>query len=254
MSLVFTQDAEQAAQRYLVLVTALRGIHARAVTSPDLGSAKLANAIARDAYEVGRSFASGEEAIIAERTAATARNSRRETLLAIGATGTAETLPGRTSELLTSSQSELHSEIVVQIERDVTFLKRALRSAAMEVEIAAQAQGIARRAAQIQRQLRTPGELRFHFQDRTGRRWPSQKFVRVVWRQHLLDVHNQVVMATLAEHGLDRAMIRHPDPRHRYAGQVIGLVPGLGLPTYAEIREEAFHPNAEAVLAPVSQD
>jgi hypothetical protein len=249
---LLSEHAEESSRRYLGLVDAWRHFHERAIMSPDFGTARGMTALREQAYGNARSFLHAEQVMIQEISHQIALQARRDALNDQSATVTADTLSERIAELLTSSLSDLENEITVQIERDIAFLVRSVRNAALEVETAATAQQISRVAAKVQFRMRDRGELKFYFKDRQNRKWPSQKFVRTVWRQHLLDTYNETVLATLADFGIDQAMVVAPGSNNDRV--LVTVLPGSELPTYRELRDEIFHPNSEAYLAPVEED
>jgi hypothetical protein len=91
-------------------------------------------------------------------------------------------------------------------------------------------------------------DIDFFFHDKASRKWESKLFVRSVYRQTLLSVYNEIVLYTLADHGIDRAEVEHHSPDAQHDGMVIALSSSTELPTYSEIRETVFHPNANAWL------
>lgn len=244
-----TYEAELAGQRYVNMVAAWRGVYAQAIAGGDFGTPKARQAVSGQAYDIARTYLDTEQKALERAFAEIALQAHRDALRDASAVVSADDYEARTSELLSEPQQHAVAEIIVQIERDVAFMLKQLRNAALTVELAARAQGISRHAAQIQYRVRHGDELRFYFADRAGRRWPSQKFIRQVVRGALLEAYNQVVMATLAEHRIDRAVVRHVDPNSRWDGTEITLLPAVDLPTYDEIRDEAFHANSDAVIA-----
>lgn len=247
-------QAELAGRRYLSMVEAWRGVFSRAIASSDFGSAKAAGRVGEELYDIARTFIAAEQVLLESARDEIALGARRDALRDASAAASADAAVERTRELLGAPLAHALREIAVQIERDIALVLKKLRAAALEVDLAARAQRIAFQAALIQFRARGGGELRFYHHDRAAKRWPSQKFIRSVVRGALLDTYNQAVMATLAELGLDQAVIDHPDPNHAFDGAVISLLPGADLPTYEDVREEAFHPNSEAVLARPEED
>lgn len=244
----FTGEADAAGQRYVGMIAAWRGIYERAIAG-DIGSPRSLRALSEQAYEIARVYLDAERKLLAAAFDGIALQARIDVLNDAVAVDDAQNSEGRVSELLSASESYALNEIVVQIERDVAFIVRQARNAALSIELTARSLGVSRQAAQIQYRARGAGDLRFYFNDRVGRKWPSQKFVRAVVRGSLLDLYNQTVMATLIEAGVDTAKVRHADPASKWHDFEITLVPARDMPIYEEIREEAFHANSDAVLA-----
>ena len=247
VTIAMTAEAEAAAVRYGMLVDGWRSIYQREMDASDFGSARQMNRVSEQAYAIGRQFLDTEAGLIEESSMIIVREALRATSDEL-ATPAAETLTDAVRDHLGDAENYLLHELSIQIERDIAFLKQSLRKAALQVTIAARAQRIPLRAALIQYRIGNTTELHFFFHDRRNQKWPSRKFVRAVWRHHLLALYNEVVLLTLADHGIETAMIRHADPNYHSHGLVIAMSSGTSLPTYSEIRNEIFHPNSDAVL------
>lgn len=243
------RESDAAAQRYLLLVGTWNGLYQNAFFSGDLTSPPAINDLRDQALAVGGFYMTAEQDAISERLHSIAVDAQGATLDAIAAP-VVDKLAEQPSEHVVALSEYLDSELSVQISRDVEFMRRQLRNTALAIRMAAQAQGISTKAAAIQHRAHNAAELKFQFKDRAGRKWPSHKFVRSAWRQSLLQTHNDTVLLTLADHGLTEAEIQRPSA----SPERISLLPGSSLPVYAEIRDEVFHPNSEAVLAAVTQN
>lgn len=243
-----SHEADQAARRYAALVEVWRGVYAGAVSAADFGSARALARAREAAHAAARTYLETERALITVTLPGVAHEAHRNARVAARVSD-ALALPEPTGELLSATQSYLESELAAQVARDIALLLRRLRGAALEIGLAAQVQGTPFRTAAIQWCAHRGDTLRFHVADRRGRKWPSQSFVRAAWRQTLLDVYNLSVLETLAEQGIDHAVVRHPSPDGAVDGLVVALLPGTDHATYAEIRDEVFHPNSDAVLA-----
>lgn len=249
----FTELAELAGNRYSLLVDSWQTIYARAVVAQDFGSARWLRQAEDNARGVADRHLASEREIINSITAHLVAQSRADASTPLGATlvgvGAENALPEHAMGLA----EYLAGEIAAQIERDVAFLRRALMRVAAEVSWIADATGLPLRAAMIQWRVDYGDELRFYFRDRAGRKWPSQKFVRAAWRQHLLDTWNETMLGALSGLGQVEAEVRHADTNAKHHGLRISIIPGRGLPTYAEIRDEIFHTGADALLHPVRE-
>ena len=120
---------------------------------------------------------------------------------------------------------------------------------ALQVTVASKSEGISLQTALAQYRIGNAAELHFFFHDRRNQKWPSRKFIRAVWRHHLLTAFNEVTLLTLAEHGVTTARIEHINPKADSNGLLVAMNSSTELPTYAEIRNEIFHPNSDAILA-----
>jgi hypothetical protein len=208
-------------------------------------------ALAAQAYGIARAYLESERQFAeqaAERISSAAISATFKEL----SVSTSEEHADATGELLSASIDDLMRDVAIQIERDIATLLQSVRKSALAINISARAQDLPLQAALVQYHAAGGTELKLAFTDRAGRRYPSRKFVRTQWRQHLLNLYNEIVLSVLAEHGLNKAKVVHADPKADSHGMEIALIDGSDLPTYAAIRSEIFHPNADAVLAMVS--
>ena len=244
-----TAAADAAAQRYKDLIDAWRGLFMRALDASNFGSAATVRELVDQAYAMARAYQADEEDRLAHKTTEIALEAHRATLDALRSTDARE-LTDATDEHLSELERFIRSEIAIQIERDIAFLRQSYLRVVLQVKIAARSQRTTMRAALLQYRIGNAVELGFYFHDRRNQRWPSQKFIRAIWRQHLLCVYNETVLIDLAEHNQRVARIEHTDPNSDFHNMRVALSANTALPTYAEIRNEIFHPNSEALLAP----
>lgn len=242
-----TQEAESAAVRYGLLTESWRSIFHSALNASDFGSPAVVDRAIEEAYAIASDYLAEERQFMARIVADIATEARQTTLLQIASVDASE-LSDRAGEHLRATQSYIESELIAQIHRDVALLRQQLQRVDLEVTIASTSRGISERAALIEYRIGNQADLQFVFHDRHARKWASKKFVRAMWRHSLLSVYNEIVLITLAEHGLKRAQVVHQDPSAATHGMIIAMGSNAELPTYSEIRNEIFHPNANAVL------
>lgn len=242
-----TIEADAASARYKLLIDGWRGLFMRALDGANFGSGTVVAQLVEQAYQMARSYARDERDIVARRTMEIASEAHTATLDALRSQDERE-LPGDVSEHLDELERYLSNEIAIQIERDISFLRQAYLRVVLQVKIAARSQRASQRTALLQYRIGNAVELNFFFHDRRNQRWPSQKFIRAIWRQHLLNSYNETVLVTLAEHGIRTARIQHTSPQSQFHDMKVAFSPNGSLPTYAEIRNEVFHPNSEAIL------
>lgn len=243
----FTAEAEAAALRYRTLVEGWRGLYAQALDRPQFGSSSEIERVASEAYAMSRTYLAGEQDFI-ERAF--------ETIVSEALTATGNELgyidtfdaPEALSAHEIDAQSYLTHEITIQIERDIAFLKQALRRTMLQVALAARAKDIPLRAALTQHRIGDVAELSFFFHDRRNQKWAAEKFIRAIWRQSLLSLYNETVLLVLADHGQQTAEVNHLDVKAESHGLQVAMSAASALPTYAEIRNEVFHPNSDAIL------
>lgn len=241
-------EADAAAQRYEMLVEGWRSIYVRSLDSGSFGTQRQLSQLIEQAYNLARTYLNTENQIIVDTTRAIALEAQGATQAQLSVPVSDE-LTGPASDQLIASVEHLQSEITIQVERDIAFLKNAITKTFLTVAMSARAQGLSVKAALVQLRIGGAAELNFFFHDRGNRRWPSRKFIRAMWRVTLLGIYNETVMLTLADYGIDHAQVHHTNPNADNHGTMISMNSNSSLPTYAEIVTEIFHPNSEAILA-----
>jgi hypothetical protein len=242
-----TVRAMEANQRYLAFTDRLRGFYHSSLTAHDFGSPAFLNRISQEAETASLWFLREEWQHIQSFTQEIAEIARRATLSEIESIDARE-LTDEALEHVSASCDYLYSEIVAQVSRDTTTLKRTLQRVNLEVSIASRSRGSSRRSALMEYMIGNKADIDFAFHDRASRKWKSSAFVRSVWRHTLLSIYNEIVLFTLAEHGLRTAEIHSDNDDANHRGMIIALSSNGELPTYSEIREQIFHPNANSYL------
>ncbi|MBX4911361.1 hypothetical protein HJA82_29045 [Rhizobium bangladeshense] len=244
-----TELAGLATVRYGLFTDGLRAIYRRALNSQVLDDSEAA----REAAQLALTFLGSEREAMQAAILEIAEIAHRETLDEIASNDT-EKLADEALEHLSVSASYLADELLAQASRDIATMRRSIQRVRLEVSLASRASGRSRRAAMMEYMVGNKSELEFFFHDKASRKWESKLFVRSIFRQTLLSVYNEIVLFTLADHGLDRAVVEHHSPDAQHDGMVIALSSSTELPTYSEIRETVFHPNANAWLKMESAD
>lgn len=239
--------AEKAADRYLNVIFGFRGAYSKAISQQDPTTAKVLSEFSANLYDIARTYLNSEEDVINSVTAEIALLSASDALSAVGATESANDIVDALSAYLNAFKDYIRSEIAVQLERDIAAVRKKLRSIGLQAEILSGSTGISRKAAIIQLKLTDSGEFRFYFTDRQNRKWPSQKYVRTIWRQHLLSVYNEVYLYVLSKYGRKTAMVKHMDANSKSHMVTFNIV------EYEAIKDEYFHPNANAVVSAVEE-
>lgn len=235
--------AGTAGARYALFTDGLRAIYHRALTSQQLSDAEPV----RQATDLGLMFLRDEAERIAEEIDDVAEKARTATFDEIASANRNE-LSDEALEHLRVSSNYLYDELLAQVSRDITTLRRSIQRVGLEVSLSARSAGKSRRTALIEYMVGNKADIGFFFHDKASRKWESKTFVRSVWRHTLLAAYNEIVLFTLAEHGIERAAVEHHSPDAQHDGMVIALSSSTELPTYSEIRETVFHPNANAWL------
>jgi hypothetical protein len=239
--------ADAAAQRYGMLLDGFKTIYNRAIDAPDFGTPKQLSQVSSESFNMASFFLISEEASIEDNLDAVAETALTATRDELSVAHQDE-LPGDVSEHLNAFASYLLDELRGQINRDIAFLHKTLRQTHLTVQLAARARRVPLRAALITHRIGNASPLQFTFHDRRSAKWPSKRHVRTIWRHNLLAFYNDTVLMTLADHGVDYAQIKHNDPASEFHGMIVTMSPSIDGPTYADVKDVAFHPNAEAVL------
>lgn len=243
----FSAVAQAAADRYLEMIYAFRAAYDGAVARHDALTPRAAEVLTGELYRIGRVHVATETQIIERELAQTVSDALRDVTSALAVTDT-DDIEKAVSDALSASHEHLRREVSAQVERDITTTIKRYRDLGLAVEIETRASGWQRSAVIARRRLAQP-TLRHYFKDRSGRRWPSQRFIRSAWRHAMLDLYNEVVMHELATRGETEAIVWHPDRNARAFGQIVSLT-GEGV-AYEDIRDDVFHPNSDAILAAV---
>lgn len=243
-----TEEAEAGAARYGLLTEAWRGLFASAITSSDFGAPVTSTRAIEKAYAIASDFLREERIRIAQATEEIATRARQRALSDISSID-AEDLTDAALEHLSETQRYMSDELVAQVHRDIALLRQTLQRVALEVGLASRSRGISHLSALVEYRIGNAADLQFMFHDRQARKWTSKKFVRAVWRHTLLSVYNESILMTAADHGLTRVRVEHEDAGAQSHGIIVALGSNSEFPTYSEVRNEIFHPNANAVLA-----
>jgi hypothetical protein len=245
---LMTTMADAAATRYGMLLDGWKALYGRALDDPRFGAPVTMNELVEEAYAMARRFLATEAIEIHDGMIAVAEKALSATRSELNVEDSDE-IPDAVDEHVSAFIEHLVSELSIQIERDIATLKKTLQQTILGVTLAASAQRLPLRTALIQHRIAANTDIKFGFTDRRSAKWPAGRYVRTIWRHNLLSLYNDVVLMVLADAGIDIAQIRHDDPTSELHGRDISLVDNTDLPTLADIRDQAFHPNANAVMA-----
>lgn len=231
----YTQVSTEAGERYLVILQAFRGLLQNALARPF--SSRTAADLRVEAERVATTFARTERTIIETELRDTAQNAQERVLDDLNVSGRVET-PEALETFLTQSVEHLDVEIASQLARDIATLVKRYREFGIEAQLHGNA---------------TPNRLsqysvRFYFRDRAGRIIPSQRFVRVAWRQSLVALGAEFYLLEASQRAARSVVVTYPDPNHRNEGLEIALHPSQRGVSFLDVRDEVFHPMTEAVL------
>lgn len=240
-----TQIAESSAMRYASLCEGWQLRFDQALIASRFGFADHIQGVVTDCYALAETFLADEREHVTRIVAEIASDAHRQTKAEISSNDSDELSPSALTHL-GEMERYVADELIAQIHRDVAMVRRALSKIQLEVTTTARSRGITERQAQIEYRINNSENLKFMFHDRYARKWSSKKFVRGMWRHSLLQTYNEIVLMTLADHGLQRAAIMDR------TGQVIEIVAIAFEPqlfSYADVVSDYFHPNSDAYLA-----
>lgn len=246
----FETEAEAARERHLVFIASLTGEAQRAMVGHHAFTAIGARDLKSALVEIGWSYVENEAWRLGDIFSALSERAQKRAQSHLGLSDAVKH-EDALSELLKdpedASASFLKGEIVAQVNRDVNQVVRSYRDASLRVLMKVDLGAETRDTAKVQVMIdEMNAKRRLWFRDRAGRRIPSQKHIRRLWRHVMRDHWVAAYMATLAGYGEKDALIWHVDPSHRAFGQVMRIGESdYGLDDY----EEVFHPNARALPA-----
>jgi hypothetical protein len=249
-----TLIADRAAQRYSLFLEALRGTFMQiAGSSRRPGSERTRNLMRRDAYRLAKVYIESELGEIEGDLAAAALAGQAATQRAADFIVVAELGPA-VAEHVDLLVEGLDQDLRLQAERDVFLTLRALRQMSLSGALRASPGAAGRYVGSGTAQAREGAlaALDFEFTDRSGRRWPSPRHVRALYRQALVLAWNEAALLTGADLGLPAMEVTHPDIAHADSGRRVAVL-GEG-EAWDEVRLDGiFHPQSHAWLRPVRQ-
>jgi hypothetical protein len=244
-----TAVAERAGERYGVLLGAFQGILRQFSSSPNPGSVSVRNRAKSRAYAYAEGYLETEVELISQAIEQELQNATVDTLHEIGTDyeDPSEAIAAHAASI----GQDLEHAIRTQLERDVSSVGKGLRDLALRGQLVAKSRGIpTANALALLRDDVTKGHS-FTFQDRASRHWPSQKFIRTLWRHALVLTWNETAALTMAARGVPSAVIEHPDTSNNERGTIISLGEETTGITWDQVRDDVFHPNSNAWLKPV---
>jgi hypothetical protein len=244
---LMTAAADAAGARYQSLVDAWGALYTEALGQRDAGYVSAVERAGSRAYELARTYLEAERGFVTRDVRQFAADGLSDASDDLGDT-TERATTAAASELLSATEHYLLREITIQIERDIAQLQQAVRHTFLQAQLTARATGTTVRRALMEHQFASAEAPAFYFRDRRSSKWPSRLFVRTTWRQALLSAYNEMVLAVLSEAGIPVAQVEHAHGKAGVHGLQLAFGPNSALPSYGEVRNDIFHPNAEARL------
>ena len=239
--------AEAAAQRYNNAILSFKGAYDSALDRPDVFSQRAVEILSNDLYHVGEVYMRTETVLIENEVRETLLNARRDARSDLRI-DIAEKETSLSDAHLSAIQEHIRLEIATQLERDIQFVIKRYRQLALRVEIHRNATGWQYGASLTQVKMQEKA-LKHYFRDRAGRKIPSQRFVRMLWRQELIHGYMRAYILEMSAFGVKELKIWHPNQDHRAYGQIVSLVEDGQ--SFEDIKDDVFHPNTEALLKPI---
>lgn len=242
-----SETAQRASERYVSFLNSLRGTLSTVIRS-DPADVRTRRELRMSAFAIARTFIDVEMKLIEQDLDDVADYQFRRAVSEAGLQAADIDRAEILDDLLAETADHLETEMRAQIERDVAQLLKRHKDFQLEVHLISLTERVDPRSAQFRALMRHSDQVRFFFKDRSGRRYPSQKFIRTVYRDALLQAGNEIYMLTAVDVGFKKARVVHPDRNAGVNDYVFPLNPDTGQGSYVEIRDEAFHPNSNAIL------
>jgi hypothetical protein len=233
--------ADEAASRYDALAQTFSALHTTALMSGEFGFAGQSERVFREAYDAAGVYFDRDKGVMNDLVHAIASEAHQSALSALRSIDTND-LSDAALAHLSETQTYLSNEIAAQVHRDIAQLRQAVQRAVLSVSMIERSRRIPTRQAQMAYMMKGHEGLQLVFTDRRGRRTQSRTFIRSIYRQALLSIHNEVTLHVIVDHGVEEAAIMK-----LHEGQ-IEQIGSLNVEDYAELRDTYFHPNSNAWL------
>lgn len=227
-------QSARAGERYVAFLLSLRGLYERSMGRSAIDATAI-QSIAQDGSAIADAFIEQEVARMDEDLDAAKAAGIARIRMTIDGAEDAPIYQGDdfSDDLLVWFKRELS----LQAYRDVNSLALARRAHALQTTLS---NGSMRTFA--------VRPIDFLFTDRSGRKYPAQKFYRNLYRQTLLVFAVESAAADAATFGYEEVFIEHRDKNKGYYGAPITLTGNPDMLSLHDVRDEVFHPNATAFL------
>lgn len=240
--------ATRAGERYVNFLLSLRSV-LNASLKVNVRDARVFNDIRAGAAEVADTFIDGEldhlEGALNNARRIAVERARREMLT--GAPAKEVELQDYAEELFRWFEDELRA----QVARDTNVLVQKRRELAIAATTNSWGRGRSVDLAFANLIAQGREKVDFYFTDRSGRRYPSQKFYRQLVRHALLTYATETFVLEASSMGAETVFIDHPEKNNSYAGTRLTLVGDPNMLSLADVQDEAFHPNSIAFVTTI---
>lgn len=239
-------QADQANARYIAFLGTLKTAYSGAINT-DPTSEEVKTQLRRDSLRLAADYRDKEvEAFtfILEDIAKDAlRLLAQEQQLLVGVSELSEVATLYMTKLVDFYESEITS----QLHRDIAVNMSNIENIGLEV-FHRQQSGEDIRIAIAKTLLDRVETAPFYFRDRSGRRHPSQRYVRMSFRQTLLYGALQTYSIEASIRSANYMIVRHPENKASVEGTLLGFRRDQNLPLISDVKDEIFHPNSNAFV------
>lgn len=242
---VYTQEADDASSRYLVVLQAWRSLLSNSLSSPF--SQKAVEELRANAVSIGETYFATERKLVKEALQNAAETAQKSAQTDLSLNPVSDITDVKEA-FLEQSEEHLLGQIRAQLLRDIETLIQRFREFAIEAHIGAAARGFSTPSVRLGFEQ---DRVRFYFRDRAARLYPSQKHIRTIWRQSLVSIGAEFYAMEAAERGCKSCVVEHLNPDSKWFGMTINLGGARDGNSFIELRDEVFHPNSDAMLKAV---
>jgi hypothetical protein len=245
----FTDRAARAVERYGAFLSILRSqadtVFRRGPTDEQLRLEALA--VAQDA---ARAFLGSEQGQINDDTASVALSAYKAAMSDLGLSSDNLEPFNRFGDFIFSASYYVSRLLAAQAERDIVQMAQHIQGTALRIDLYVRSGRHSPSTAAAQVMLEDNQMPAFRFVDRAGRKFKASKHIRDVYRQHLLNIYNEVYMDVVADHGHEVVYVAHPEPNYKWQGKPLLIVTGgtKDHPLYYDVKDEIFHPSSESTV------
>lgn len=238
-----TKDAmaNQFAEQYRGLLTTIAGHFARVLDSHDPTTPKARSDFRTNLARASEVFMSGIATQLEAHTYEV-RNSALDAQESVLSDPDFASL----NEYLSETVEALCGALWACIYRDDLTAERELRKVALNVDLLQSTTGMSRIGALIKTKFGRVSGMPFVQMDRLGRKRASESFVRSLVRHHLVLTDVETRLFAMAKQGSDLAQVMRQDGTKAEIFSITGV--SRNYPSYEEIRDTVFHPNATATV------
>lgn len=243
-----TEKAAAAVDRYGAFLSILRS-QAETVFRRGPTDEGLRNEALTVAQEAARGFLGTEQGFVNDDTADIARAAYDAARNDLGLPDDNREGLNQFAEFIFASAYYVTRILAAQAERDVMAMAQHNQTTALRIDLYVRSGRHTPATAAATVMLEDNQAPAFRFIDRMGRQFKASKHIRDIYRQHLLNIYNEVYMDVAATHGWDSVRVTHPDPNYKWQGAELAIVSGEDdLPLYYDVKSEIFHPSSQASL------